>query len=277
MICITGVSSSVLRLYVCKRIERTHYLIADFSVECFTPKWQSYAYGTMALVLLYPIGIPLFFFMLLAVNRHRLREDRVKAQLGFLYEGYRWEVWWWEIVDCFHKLFLTSVIAFFPRESQLPVGMCAATLYLVLLLRVNPYQRHSDDRLHLLAQNEIALLLMAGNIFYFQPLDGAYGHTGLVPDYPAMSHLLHALLVCAAFDETSDIAFSAVLILIACAFLLGFVWSAVLVCALSNDGCCLQLGSKFMVVTIRLCGATSRSGGTPGRKDSAKRSQSMRR
>ena len=34
----------VCRLYACMRVEDTQYLAADFSVQCYTSKWNSYAY-----------------------------------------------------------------------------------------------------------------------------------------------------------------------------------------------------------------------------------------
>ena len=43
-------------------------------------------------------GIPLFFYAVLRANKEMLREPCIKAQLGFLYAGYREEYWWWEMV-----------------------------------------------------------------------------------------------------------------------------------------------------------------------------------
>lgn len=164
-----GVSSTVLRHYICKDVYGTSYLLTDLRVECNTDLWNYFAYGAITLVLLYPIGIPTFFYALLRINRDHLGDDRVKAQLGFLYAGYRDATWFWEIADSAHKLFLTSLLAFFPQPSQLPLGMAIAIVYLSSLLVVNPYIRSEDDRLHLLAQTEIFLLLLAGYVVYHQP------------------------------------------------------------------------------------------------------------
>jgi C4-dicarboxylate-specific signal transduction histidine kinase len=49
--------------------------------------------------------------------------------------------------------------------------MAVAGLYFIILMRVNPYVRTDDDQLHSLAQTEILLLLLAGNVFYDDPLD----------------------------------------------------------------------------------------------------------
>lgn len=51
-------------------------------------------------------------------------------------------------------------------------GMVAAFLYLCIILRVNPYLREDDDRLHKLAQVELILFLLAGNIFFNDPITG---------------------------------------------------------------------------------------------------------
>jgi len=118
----------------------------------------------------YLIGIPLFFFAVLYYNRNRLTESWTKAAIGILYAGYRLDTWFFEMVDMIHKLFLTSLLGFFPLYMQLPCGMVYAWLYLIIVLRTNPYIREDDDKLALLAQTEIILLLMAGYIFYFSPI-----------------------------------------------------------------------------------------------------------
>jgi len=100
--------------------------------------------------------------------RKRLDETGVRAQLGFLYDAYTREFWFFEICDMCHKLLVTSVIAFFPYGTQMPVAMGMVTIYTMIILAGRPYLRKGDDRLHLFAQTEIFLLLMAGNVFNTQ-------------------------------------------------------------------------------------------------------------
>ena len=47
--------------------------------------------------------------------------------------------------------------------------MVVCILYFIGLLRVNPWINPGDDQLHMLAQTEIFLLLLAGNVFYNLP------------------------------------------------------------------------------------------------------------
>jgi hypothetical protein len=50
-----SVSSTILRLFVCKTIGDTSYLTADFSIVCYTSKWYSYAAYTIILIGIYPV------------------------------------------------------------------------------------------------------------------------------------------------------------------------------------------------------------------------------
>ncbi len=49
---------------------------------------------------------------------------------------------------------------------QLPFGMVVAVLYHMIILQLNPYLRKEDDALAQLAQVEIFLLILAGDVFY---------------------------------------------------------------------------------------------------------------
>lgn len=169
-----AVSSTILRLYICKDIDGQGYLLADVRVRCYTDTWNLYTLASIPLILIYPVGIPVFFYVLLRTNRHNLGDKHIQAQLGFLYASYTAQCWWFEMADTFHKLFVTSVLAFFPKEAQLPIGMSAVVLYLMLLLYLSPYLRKHDDILHALVQVEILLIIMVGFVFQSQPSGSAY-------------------------------------------------------------------------------------------------------
>ena len=168
------VSSTILNHYVCKTIHDSHntysYLLIDLAVPCKTDTWWLFAYVGVLLVIIYPVGIPAFFFFLLYSHRTRLHLGQVQAKFGFLYAGYRDGTWWWELLDTFHKLIQTSILAFFPLLVQLPVGMGVAILYLMAILLFNPYLRKEDDALAMLCQNLIFLLMLAG---YFFQIEGS--------------------------------------------------------------------------------------------------------
>jgi hypothetical protein len=129
------------------------------------------------MIILYPVGIPLFFLFLLLRERDRFNDPIVKYELGFLYDGYIKDMWWFELVDMVHKLILTSLLAFLPPDGQIPFGMAICMSYVIIILIRKPYHRKGDDRLSLFAQVEIFLLMLAGYVFFKTGLDEAQDMT----------------------------------------------------------------------------------------------------
>ncbi len=160
------VSSSLFNMYVCREIEGRAYLQSDFNIVCFEDEWNLYLPFNLVMILCYPIGIPVVMFTVLYRNRDRMLQPLTRLQYGFLYDGFARHAWWFELVDLSHKLFLTSVLAFFPSDMQIPVAMVVCIGYLIVILLSSPYFRKGDDRLHLFAQVEIFLIVLGCYVFY---------------------------------------------------------------------------------------------------------------
>lgn len=160
-----NVSSKVLSFYRCSSvIEGERYLSEDYHETCMNDKWMSYLVFNVFAVLLYPIGIPVCFFVLLYINRKRFGMHKVRLQMGFLYDGYSPTAWWFELADMMHKFSLTSLLFFFPESYQMPLGMIVSVSYTFVILLAQPYYRRSDDLLHLTGQTELLLLMLAGKM-----------------------------------------------------------------------------------------------------------------
>jgi uncharacterized membrane protein len=137
--------------------------------------WYLFSVISALFILCYPIGIPGVLSYMLYKRRFRLHwHPLVKAEFGFLYVGYKHGHWWFELVDVFHRLLTCSILAFIPREHQLPVAMCLFTLYLVIILYQSPWVRSSDDLIHRLIQTELLLFAMIGWIFYSLPYSATF-------------------------------------------------------------------------------------------------------
>jgi hypothetical protein len=94
------------------------------------------------------------------MNRRRLKLQHVRIQMGIIYEAYNPEFWWWELADLVEKLILCSCLPFFDLAYQCPIGMVVVTIHLMSLLRFSPYVRRTDDRLAVVIQCHIFLLLL---------------------------------------------------------------------------------------------------------------------
>lgn len=188
-----------LAMFACKEVEGTHYVLEDMSLECYTERWYKYMWPALVMVLLYPIGVPLFFYYQLRSNRSRLTEPDVRIKIGFLYEAYSGKAWFFELMDMANKLALVSLIGFLPLLAQLPSAMAVISTYTISILLIQPYIRKGDDRLHLLANVEILLLLLSAFVLLESEKDNG------------------------TLDERTDILASAVLIMLTCGFIVAFL------------------------------------------------------
>jgi len=159
-----SMSAKVLSMFVCYEVDNVSYLRVDFNLLCFDSQWYTYMPYAIAGVAVYPVGIPLFFFAILRLYRNKLQEPGTIFAFGFLYKAFNENMWFFEMVDMFFKIMLTSVIAFLPDTWQLPFGMAVTVCYMSMILMRSPYIRAQDDRMHLFALTEIVLLLMCGYI-----------------------------------------------------------------------------------------------------------------
>jgi hypothetical protein len=203
-----GVSTIVLNHYNCKSIaDHGSYILSDLRVPCYEGDWPTFSYLGILFIIIYPVGVPLFFFILLRVNvgsalatkrdaqgkeiaKSSTRiPDKIKQQLSILIGAYRESFWWFEMLDMFHKLFMVCILAFFPRAAQIPVGMCVLILYLIVIYTLNPYLRADDDIIAILSQIELFMLLCAGNVFYYFP-DGNYSTADDIVSFPLLPLVL---------------------------------------------------------------------------------------
>jgi len=160
-----AVSSSVLSFFACREVDGSYYLVADFRVQCYAAEWNRYLGYVIVMVLVYPVGIPLTLLAVLLKYRKRLSDRWVAIAIGFLYQAYDENHWFFELVDMMHKLFLCSLLAFIPVNAAMCVGMVVACMYAITIMWRMPYIRHYDDRIHLLVQTELILFFLAGYIF----------------------------------------------------------------------------------------------------------------
>ena len=92
----------------------------DYSVDCTSPAYQKYKYGSVVCLLFYALGMPTCFASILWRHRSDLGRDAAhdtnssratKAQLGFLVESYKPKYFMFEILEYLRKLILTGALS----------------------------------------------------------------------------------------------------------------------------------------------------------------------
>ena len=75
------------------------YLHEDYAIQCYTPEHDGLIALSSAFILMWPIGVPALFAMLLsAARRHGLRgvdETRLATSVEFLTGEYKPEFYYW--------------------------------------------------------------------------------------------------------------------------------------------------------------------------------------
>jgi hypothetical protein len=75
------------------------------------------------------IGIPITVFFLMRKESDRLETNAVKQRFGFLYNGYKRQNYYWEIIIMYRKIFCIFIAVFLRR-----IGIIVQALVLLIVL-----------------------------------------------------------------------------------------------------------------------------------------------
>eukprot|EP00966_Prymnesium_polylepis_P020056 462144-Prymnesium_polylepis.1 len=98
---------------------------------------------------LWPIGVPLLYFVLLWQSRDALRTETptpLSRAIEFLSEDYQaidHGMFWWEPLEMFRKLILTGWVLLLEDavQARLLVAICVSVVFLALQLSIKPLRR----------------------------------------------------------------------------------------------------------------------------------------
>ena len=176
-------SSTILKMFDCTKLGNgKSYLSSDMSIECADVTAHTQMLGSQYtyiwyrdfaafMIVVYPIGVPVFFFMLLWLKRKHLyqgnthnADPELGEELGFLYEGYARDYWWWESVELFRKLLLTGIITFISPGTpmQMFIAIMMAQTFILAYARQQPYYQMEDSDLQLVCQVQIWFTATSG-------------------------------------------------------------------------------------------------------------------
>jgi hypothetical protein len=138
---------------------------ADYSVSCDSEKYRFGYIWAIAMVFVYPVGCPLYYFYLLYDVRNEIKtrfdnpltetstgevsdESRLKRQkllsLRFLYESYRPSYWWWELVETSQRLLLTGILVIIGQGSAIQI-LVGSLISLCYMFAHRQYEPDMDD------------------------------------------------------------------------------------------------------------------------------------
>ncbi|CAM9214260.1 unnamed protein product, partial [Hapterophycus canaliculatus] len=147
----SSVSSTVFHTFACETLDDgIEYLRADYRVHCSDAKHKAIEIYAGIMVLVYPVGIPLLYAVMLYRCRGVLSDpdaDKATAQpISYLWESYRPERFYYEVIECGRRIMLTSVVVFiFPNDAaQIAITMLIAFFFFAVFEALSPYESESD-------------------------------------------------------------------------------------------------------------------------------------
>jgi Ca2+-binding EF-hand superfamily protein len=100
-----GTSQVMLQTFKCREIDGQHYLEADLTELCYTNEWSAHAVVAVMGLLTFSLGVPLFNYLLLQRNRHKLfTGEKFHDRFGFIYIRYEAAYFWFELCEMLRKV-----------------------------------------------------------------------------------------------------------------------------------------------------------------------------
>ncbi|CAM9650623.1 unnamed protein product [Scytosiphon promiscuus] len=150
----SSVSSVLFKTFACEELhDGKTYLRADYRIECDSSKHEQFEIYAAFMILVYAVGIPVFFGVLLFKDREVWGQDEAAREeaapltpTSDLWRPYKRSVFYYEVVECCRRILLTGVVVFvYPNTSaQIAVTLMLAFLFLLISEVLDPYMSKWD-------------------------------------------------------------------------------------------------------------------------------------
>ena len=148
-------SSAVFRAFACDPLDDgIAYLRSDYRIECNSPKHKAFQVYAAFMLVVYPLGIPIFFALLLFRQREALMDtslrndprDLLQQSTSSLWKPYKPPAFYYELVECGRRVMLTGVIVFFYPNTAAQIAITLAIAFILAFTseRLDPYESHWD-------------------------------------------------------------------------------------------------------------------------------------
>ena len=185
------VSKIVLQLLNCKKFDLfseeydeegeidnqffERYLDIDLSIDCNSLEYLFHEiFLGWPTFILYPVGVPVFFFALLQQARKSVAWTK---RLSFMFTTYKEAYWWFECYDLLRKLMVTGVIIFIMPGTivQIAVGIMFHMIGVIVHMRTYAFVAETDNLLQTIALVEILLTTFLGLLIRIDSEGGTGG------------------------------------------------------------------------------------------------------
>lgn len=191
---------------ICDGTNCNHYLRADYSIDCGTDRHSKYRAGAAIAFAFYSVAMPAVIAYLMYRGRKGATpttSSALMAGLSFYSKNYKPEYYYWETVDLYRKLLITSMVVFIAdgTSMQITFGTIFAFIGFSLQLVYSPFVNKNENRLavgsHVIT---VLSLIMGGLIRAKEAEEAAQMEYGRISEIVTGAYLITSgvLLYCLA-------------------------------------------------------------------------------
>lgn len=171
---------ALLKGTMCEEYD-TLRLMVNMDVVCFGTEHTHVFVLCLSGLLIYGLGIPAVFFLLLYRRRHKLMMPSTRRKLGFLYNGFQWQSYHYECIYMLRKFSILFAASLPQQTLRSTIMLCLGMYFFIQHLRLDPFDNREYkvlDKLELL--NLWCLVVTLLGVSLFEETQSEAGKTSLV-------------------------------------------------------------------------------------------------
>jgi len=134
-------AKGIMAIFSIENINGTPYLKQEVGTKAYTTTHKAAIIVAAIYGVVFVIGVPIAALYILYLNRHRLDHRRIRSTFGFLFEGYRKKMFFWEFVVLLRKVSILAVALFWEDAFlQSIVGLFVLIISIVVHMACWPYE-----------------------------------------------------------------------------------------------------------------------------------------
>ncbi|GMH78676.1 hypothetical protein TL16_g07898 [Triparma laevis f. inornata] len=176
------VTNTVFGVFSCDTLDDERSLLrVDYSIDCNDGMRGFWLFYGVFMVLIFPVGVSAAYFKLLFNKRERIKqdvktreEDEELKNIAFLFEPYKPELWYFEVVETIRRLLMTGVLSTIQPGTftQLSWGISLSMVFTCTFCVVKPYNESRDNWIAIMSSGLLFLVFLSSSfIKYNQLLD----------------------------------------------------------------------------------------------------------
>jgi len=171
--------------FYCIDIDGEPRIREDLRVVCWQTEHKLYGFMlALPSIVVWGLGIPFFAFTLLTRERETLDKLATKEKFGFLYNGYKKDFYYWEIVIMYRKIAIIFIAVFISSSgvvTQALIVFLLLIIFIVINLKKAPFMTVVLNDLETLSMVTSMVTVYCG-LFYISNTPQKY-----IDDYPELS------------------------------------------------------------------------------------------